>query len=877
MSLAGRIRSACLRSLASCLCAATSVVSIPLPAQAAAAPQCLDAQGQPRDCSVLIVHSYHPALEWNRTLSEGFRIGVAGVDRIRIDSEYLDAKRRPDLSHAEAFLEILERKYRQHPPDVLVISDDPAFELLWPKRTRLFGDVPIVFMGLNSVRNDLLTSPGVTGIFEQHRTEETVALSLTLTGAEGIIVVNDTSETGRANEETISRLVKSHPTVHWVIERDVSVSDIERLGRYPANWPIIPMLPLREYGRDGPMLSQARSIQRLRAALPQPLFYDAEWLMGSGVVGGYMLHGRDHAQQAGELVASILLGATPDELPIRFDTAHAWIFDRRELERFGWMQAELPAGATMRFVEPSYLERHREVLIPALSLLTLAALVITVLASTVRNQRRAELALRAEQQRLSIALAASDAGVFEIQGSAGHASKRWLELMGIPENDAESYEHWMRRASDESRSEWHRVIDKLASTTQGRERLELELDDGRRLDVLLTPGRNPGNVVGVATDVTRQRRVEAEAASRTRLQALGELAGGIAHDFNNILTVINGTAELLLWTNDPTEIRSQLKEIRNSGARATELVRRLLLFGRKDHSATQPSDLNRPIRDLHQFFRSVIGAAHEVVTLLHDEPVGVPLDTADIEQVLSNLVINARDALPEGGAIRVTTAVESLEGGEWAVLEVQDDGVGMDKATQSRIFEPFFTTKPVGDGSGLGMSTVWGIVSGSDGRIEVCSTPGTGTTITVRWRRHTLASVAHPTLPLPTPPTASRSILVVEDDAGVAQLTETLLTRAGHLVRVATDGREALQIFSDQPDAFDFVFSDLVLPHLSGLEMAQRIRALRPSIRVGFCTGYMHHPSLTRIAAPEESQVLRKPFSERELHAFVNGCISAQL
>ena len=302
-------------------------------------------------------------------------------------------------------------------------------------------------MGLNGIRQDLLADSGVTGIFERHRTDVTVELALKLTKAEGIVVINDTSETGRANEATLVQVMKTYPEVQWVVERDISVDDIERLRQYPADWPVVPMLPLRERGPNGPMLSQARSVELLRTALPHPLFYDTVWLMGKGMVGGFLMLDEGHARQAGELATAVLKGARPEDLPVRFDNPHAWIFDDRELKRFGWSRADLPAGSEVRFESLSYLERHRELIVPAAVLLIVAALVIVTLAETVRRQRRAERALRAQEHRLSTALAASDAGVFEIQGPTGHASSRWLELIGIPVEDANQPDTWMKHAA----------------------------------------------------------------------------------------------------------------------------------------------------------------------------------------------------------------------------------------------------------------------------------------------------------------------------------------------------------------------------------------------------------------------------------------------
>ena len=587
-----------------------------------------------------------------------------------------------------------------------------------------------------------------------------------------------------------------------------------------------------------------------------------------------MLRGRNHARQAGELAAAILGGAPAETLPVRFDTAHAWIFDSRELERFGWSSSDLPPDAVIRFVTPTYLARHRELIIPAALLFVVAALVIAMLAVMERRQRKAKLALRDEEQRLSIALAAGDAGVFEVRGTTGHASPRWLDLLRASRLDAPDPNAWLQYMTADSQAAWRSAVCRL-SKAAGRERLELDLAaEGRLLDVLLTNGRILGDVVGVATDITRQRTLEVEAASRTRLQALGQLAGGIAHDFNNILTVINGTTELLRELDDREAISAGLKEIEGSGARAAELVRRLLLFGRRGHRASRPMDLNGQLRNLHHFFRRLVGETHEVVTWLHDEPLGVPLDTADIDQILSNLIINARDAMPCGGIIHVRTSVETVEGREWAVLTVKDEGVGMDEHTRARVFEPFFTTKPVGDGTGLGLSTVWGIVSSSDGNIDIDSAPGNGTVLTVRWKRVGLPIESEDEASVPGRVDGG-TILVVEDDPGVAKLTMTLLDRAGFTTCLATDGREAVEIFRERPDDFDLIFADIVLPHMSGVEMAQRIRQLRPSTRIGFCSGYGDHPSLGDADFTLQPRLLRKPYSQRELHRFVCECLGA--
>ncbi|MEM1231705.1 MAG: ATP-binding protein [Pseudomonadota bacterium] len=832
---------------------------------------CRDSAGTPRDCAVLLIHSYHPALKWTQSLSAGVADALRPLPALRIDTEYLDAKRRPELEHAESFVELLRVKYFARPPDVILISDDPAFDLLWPKRQALFPNVPIVFMGLNGRRRDLAPgTPGLTGIFERHETDRTVALALALTQAGGMVVITDTSETGLANEPTLERLVAKYPDRKVRIERDLPASRLGRLNDVPADWPIIPMLPLREQESDGPMLSQLQSVALLREALPNPLFYDVEWLMGSGVVGGYNLSGTDHGRQAGELVAEVLRGRSAASLAFRDTTAHRWTFDARELARFGWTPADLPATAELLFTTPSYWDQHRTVLLPASAVLLAAALLILALSATVARQRRSE-------HRLAAALGAHNAGVFELKGSQSYASPRWLELFDASDAAPLSSEHWEAPASAMSRQAFAEALKRLTAGA-ARERVEIEIvgSPPRTVDILMTRS-STGTVVGVGTDITARRQLEEEVSRQHRLQALGELSGGIAHDFNNLLTIVNCNAQLIADLSDDATTRRIASDISEAGARAADLTSQLLAFGRPEPLIAGVIDVNQSIGHAHRLLQRLIGPNHELVTLLHDEPLPVALSSAHIEQVLTNLVLNARDAMADGGSIAIETAQTLDDGRKIAVLTVQDTGVGIDRATGQRLFEPFFTTKKVGEGSGLGLSTVYGIVTASGGTVDYDSTPGVGTTFTIRWPLSDAEGAAPrppPAHPATTLPREERAILLVEDEPGVGRTTENLLTMAGYKITVAKDGREGLKLFQQDPTAFDLVLSDVVLPHMDGVSMMAQISALRPDIRFGFVSGYDRHASLAS-RLPLSVEMLNKPFSRRELYAFVDQRLQA--
>ena len=392
-------------------------------------------------------------------------------------------------------------------------------------------------------------------------------------------------------------------------------------------------------------------------------------------------------------------------------------------------------------------------------------------------------------------------------------------------------------------------------------------------------GERPVGLTGVVIDVTEQRRAEEQLRVAQRLEAVGRLAGGIAHDFNNLLVVIIGYAEFAMDSvreNDP--IRGDLEEICRAGERAAMLTRQLLAFSRKQLLKPEVISLNEVVRGMEGMLGRVIGEDLEFRTVLADDLAPVLADPGQIEQVIMNLVVNARDAMPTGGTLTIeTNAGSSLDAdagppgvapGGWVVLSVADTGSGMDEPTRAQIFEPFFTTKPHGEGTGLGLPTVYGIVKQSGGTIAVETAVGAGTTFRIAFPADRSGAVVS-NLPASRasvqPPPGKGTILVVEDEDAVRQLAQRVLTAAGYRVLTAATGPEALLICEKDSSPIDLLLTDIVMPQMSGAELAQRLLQLRPTIHVLFMSGYSgtaisHHGVLAR-----ETQLLEKPFTGVEL------------
>jgi signal transduction histidine kinase/CheY-like chemotaxis protein len=422
--------------------------------------------------------------------------------------------------------------------------------------------------------------------------------------------------------------------------------------------------------------------------------------------------------------------------------------------------------------------------------------------------------------------------------------------------------------------------------------------DGRVLwfrdeGVLLKQSESRGLLMqGVMYEITERKRLEDQLRHSQKLEAVGQLAGGVAHDFNNLLMLIQAHNEHLrdhLSTDDPA--RKDVLQIENAVTRAASLTAQLLTFSRKQVLRPEILNLNAVLADVGKMLHRLIGENIEVNIVPACSPARVKADPGQIEQVILNLAVNARDAMPAGGRLTITVGEAELaendsrnhEGapaGKYVMLSVSDTGSGMDTETQAHIFEPFFTTKAPGKGTGLGLATVYGVVKQSDGWIWVDSKPGRGTTFQIYLpsvqefvaRESSIKKIPldeSPSTKKPTPaassvdasPKGRETVLVVEDQDGIRDIVRESLRRNGYKVLIANDGDEALQMASAYPDPIHLLITDLVMPNIGGRELAQRLTPQRPTMKVLFMSGYSEQSALEIEATSQSATVLQKPFS----------------
>ena len=376
------------------------------------------------------------------------------------------------------------------------------------------------------------------------------------------------------------------------------------------------------------------------------------------------------------------------------------------------------------------------------------------------------------------------------------------------------------------------------------------------------------------------RRSEEQFRHVQKMEAIGRLAGGVAHDFNNLLTIISGYSDLLLTNTlgpkDPA--REGVDEIRKAAERAASLTRQLLAFSRREVLAPRILNLNGIIGDMEKMLRRLIGADVRLAMNLAGDLGPIEADPGQIEQVLLNLAVNARDAMPQGGNLVLETANVLLDEsytrlhtevhpGSYVVLDVTDSGCGMDKDTQARIFEPFFTTKGPGKGTGLGLATVYGIVKQARGSIDVASEVGRGTSFKIYLPRVDESPILAPSsaATLPKIKGGKETLLIVEDDAAVRALTRSVLSAQSYGVIEAVDADDALRWVAENDRPIDLLLTDVVMPGMSGRVLAEHMELLRPGIKVMYMSGYTDDAVVRNGLIQEEIAFLQKPFSPETL------------
>jgi PAS domain S-box-containing protein len=514
------------------------------------------------------------------------------------------------------------------------------------------------------------------------------------------------------------------------------------------------------------------------------------------------------------------------------------------------------------------------------------------LAAIAIDRARADAALRLNEERLNFALTASKMGTWDWDIERDYVA--WSDgvepLFGLAQGTfTRDFAGYLMLILDEDQGRVRAAIDTVLWGEAQDYMVEHRITwpDGS-LRWLECKGRvyrrsdgTPARMAGTVADVSERKRSELalreseeQLRQSQKMEAIGRLAGGVAHDFNNLLTAIGGYSSLALLEfplDDPR--REYLEEIQRAGERGASLTKQLLASGRKQVLSPKPLDLNALVDDLTSLLRRVIGEDVELDWQRASAPAVVFADAGQLEQVIMNLAVNARDAMPDGGTLAIASSSVLLEAGDvrapegrYVLLSVNDSGHGMDQETMARMFEPFFTTKDPGKGTGLGLSTVYGIVQQLSGSIRARSAVGRGTLFEVylpERERDVLSE--YPESIVPPVSGGAETVLLVEDESQVRKLVYEVLQSRGYRVLAAKDALEAIPLEENFPDRIDLLITDVVMPGMSGRELAQHLSATRPETKVLFISGYTDDALLRHGATTPGHGFLQKPFALEDL------------
>ena len=511
-----------------------------------------------------------------------------------------------------------------------------------------------------------------------------------------------------------------------------------------------------------------------------------------------------------------------------------------------------------------------------------------------RARKEAEEAMRRSEERFRRLFDSNTIGIViaDLSGGTLEANDAYLDMMGYGRDELLAGRlSWDEITPPEYRERDQAAVAQLRQTGAAKPwEKEMLRKDGKLVPVLMglaMLSASEGTCIAYIVDLSSRKLLEEQLRLSQKMEAVGQLAGGVAHDFNNLLTAILGYGSLLASRLAPgAPGREEIDEILRASERAAALTKQLLAFSRKQVLEPVVLDVNELVRNLEKLLRRLIEEDVELVTRLDSSVASVRADPGQLEQVIMNLVVNARDAMPHGGKLTIETANADLDEtyaqrhvtvhpGRYVMVAVSDTGIGMDAATKQHIFEPFFTTKEKGKGTGLGLSTVYGIVKQSGGNIWVYSEPGKGTTFKVYLPRvEETAAEGVPPSADSLPAVGTETILIVEDEASIRALSRRVLEKRGYRVLEASSGRDALERVRIEEGPIHLLLTDLVMPDMGGTELASRLQQLHPDLRVLFMSGYTDDGVVRNGLLGPGRAFLQKPFTPHALARKVRDALS---
>jgi PAS domain S-box-containing protein len=814
--------------------------------------------------------------------------------------EYLDCKRFPLMEHFDRISDLFEQKYRGRKFEVVIAADNPALRFALKNRPRLFPGAAIVFCGINGFRREMIDGyENVTGVAELLDAEGTVKTALGLhPDTRQIVVVHDYSITGlSARWETEAQLKAVSGAVRIRYMENMTTAELMQNLRTLRPHSLVLALSY-SLDKEGHVINHEKIAKLLSINSRVPVYGLHEERLGYGIVGGSLLGGRPQGVRAAEIALKIISGTPAQEIPVDLKSPTRMMFDYNQLVRFGIPLSSLPGGSMIVNKPVSFFGQYRALAVTTVLLIVVLVSGVLVLGVNIYRRRVAEEA-RIDSERIFKTLFESAADAIfigDMEGRCVEANEEAARSTGYSRAELKR-----RSLKDFTEPSFHGVLAENLTGLMGAGRACFEslhmTKEGKsfpvELNCRLIDYSGKRAVLAVARDISARRKAEEDQRllqlqllQSRKMESVGRLAGGVAHDFNNILTSILGYCELLM-SEFPAghPMVKQLDVIRKSGERGASLTRQLLAFSRKQVLQMKPVDLNAIIENMARMVSRIIEEDIRVELRLKTVK-NVLADQGQIEQVLMNLIANARDAMPDGGRLLIETenelldrryaeTHEGLRPGIHVMLAVSDTGRGMSAEMKERIFEPFFTTKGTGAGTGLGLATVYGIVRQHNGHIRVESEPDRGTSFKVYLPATEESIVSGNQFRGAVPARGSETILVVDDDATIVEMIEKTLRPLGYSVLTANGSEEALAISERYEKEIRLLLTDVIMQSMNGRELSVAIKQRRPGVRTIFMSGYTDNLIARKGVLDPGAVLLQKPFTQgllaRSIREVIDG------
>ena len=873
--------------------------------------------------NVLILHSYHQGFKWTDDITRGIVSALepaSGETRVHI--EYMGTKWVNDSLYFQELRQILKHKYSKTRFDLIISSDNDAFDFLRDHRDEVFGRIPVVFCGVNYFRDsDLIGKSLFTGISETADLRDSLDLALRLhPSAKKIFIINDTSISGVKVQDEFVKLAPLYRgraqfefeknTDLEIIRKDVEVLSPDTLIFYTFFYGSIADKPYEN--RD--------SISLISRHARVPVYGAWDFNLGHGIVGGKLTSGYDQGDAAGRMGLRILKGEGVEDIPVVRTNRTRYMFDYRQLERFGIKKSDLPTGSIV-INEPESFHKVPNELIwgTVIGIAGLSGLILLLLL-VIRQRRRSEELLQKAHDGLEMIVAERTRDLSDLNEKlcADIMERRKTEealrnSQSLLNSIIESNPDLLAVIDRDLRivhSNWHGKYKSVPPELREKKPHCYEAfypgQDGpcenchvieafRTGKPVFVEKHDPhmghveirafpicddsGSVFMVAEhihDISERKRMEKEMIKAQKLESLGVLAGGIAHDFNNLLTGILGNISLAKMYVDPAaKVCKRLEEAEKASERARDLTRQLLTFSKGGTPVKNTASMAQILTDCANF--ALRGANVKCDFDLSGDLWAVEVDEGQMSQVVNNLIINAGHAMPDGGIITVRAenvmigcdTTLPLQKGRYIWISIQDKGIGIPEEHLPKIFDPYFTTKE--KGSGLGLATVYSIIQNHDGYIGVESTVGDGTVFHLYLPANGTGVLTESVVEDERKPrSGSGRILVMDDDEAIRELACEILDNLGYQAEVCSDGMDAIRLYREALESgnpYTAVIMDLTVPGgVGGKETMMKLLDIDSAVKGIVSSGYSNDPILAHYREYGFSGVVTKPYKVNELY-----------